>query len=201
MSLHHPDPTPVCRQPPGRREPSLAALVDAARAGDEHAWAALVHRLQPRLQRPIRRFGLSPAQADDVLQTAWLRLFQHLGALRSSDAVGAWLTVTARREAFLALQEHVREFPTDTLVADEVADLPGPDEELLEDERRAVLGRAIATLPSRHRRLMELMVREPGLDYRQVSVRTGIPLGSIGPIRGRCVLRMADHPEVQALRD
>ena len=201
MSLHHPDPTPVCRQPPGRREPSLAALVDAARGGPAPAGGGGAPGRPRGRPGPSRRFGLSHAQADDVLQTAWLRLFQHLGALRSSDAVGAWLTVTARREAFLALQEHVREFPTDTLVADEVADLPGPDEELLDDERRAVLGRAIATLPSRHRRLMELMVREPGLDYRQVSVRTGIPLGSIGPIRGRCVLRMADHPEVQALRD
>jgi DNA-directed RNA polymerase specialized sigma24 family protein len=107
-------------------EPSLGEIVDAARAGDEHAWTALVRRMEPRLRRVVRRFGLSSAQTDDVLQIAWLRLFENLGALRASDAVGAWLTVTARREALLMLQGRVREIVTDDPCAGEVADASGP---------------------------------------------------------------------------
>jgi len=182
-------------------EPSLGEIVDAARAGDEHAWTALVRRMEPRLRRVVRRFGLSSAQTDDVLQIAWLRLFENLGALRASEAVGAWLTVTARREALLMLQGQVHEVVTDDPFAGEIADAPGPEAELLTSECRWVVGRAIATLPDRHRRLMDLIVREPGLDYQEVSVRTGVPVGSIGPIRGRCLVRLAEHPEVQALRD
>ena len=75
-------------------------LVEAARAGDERAWTALVRRLEPGLLKAARRYGLSAAEAEDVLQTAWLRLFQHGAAIREPAAVGAWLAVIVRREAF-----------------------------------------------------------------------------------------------------
>jgi RNA polymerase sigma factor (sigma-70 family) len=187
--------------PAVRARPSLPELVHAARAGDEHAWTILVRRLEPMMRSIVRRYGLSAAQVDDVLQTAWLRLFEHIGSMRAPEAVAAWLGVTVRREAFRVLQGHVREHVTDVPPVDELADEGAPETELLHAERRRVLARAIATLPARHRRLMDVLLSEPGLDYRQVSARTGIPRGSIGPIRGRCLARMADHPEVQALRD
>jgi RNA polymerase sigma factor (sigma-70 family) len=180
---------------------SPAELITAARAGDERAWAALVRRLQPSLRSVARRYGLSPAQADDVVQTAWMRLVENIGSLRAPEAVGAWLAVTVRREAFRALQGHVREHLTDEPFVDESAGPAGLDHEVLHAEQRTVLARAIETLPARHQQLMELLLREPGIDYREVSVRTGIPTGSIGPIRGRCLVRMADDPAVRALRD
>jgi DNA-directed RNA polymerase specialized sigma24 family protein len=95
----------------------------------------------------------------------------------------------------------VREYLTDDALAGEVADEPGPEEAVLSTERRTALARAIEALPERHRRLMQVILDEPGLDYREVSARTGIPTGSIGPIRGRSLRRMAADPAIQALRD
>jgi RNA polymerase sigma factor (sigma-70 family) len=184
-----------------RTRTSLHELVHAARAGDERAWAMLVRRLEPTMRRIVRRYRLSAAQTDDVIQTAWLRLFTQIGSIRAPEMVGAWLGVTVRREAFRVLQGRVREYVTDIPPVDEIADADGPETALLRAARRDVLARAIATLPARHRLLMDVMLSEPGLDYREVSARTGIPKGSIGPIRGRCLARLADHPEVQALRD
>jgi RNA polymerase sigma factor (sigma-70 family) len=181
--------------------PSAAELIAAARAGDDHAWTAMVARNEPMLRSIARRYGLSAAQIDDVLQIAWMRLFEHIARLREPDAVGAWLAVTVRREAFRVLQVQVRERLTADPHRDEIADFPAPDAAVLERELRTTLERAIAKLPERHRRLMEAMLREPELDYRQVSERTGVPIGSIGPIRGRCLLRMANDPAIQALRD
>ena len=180
---------------------SLGELVDAARAGDERAWTALVLRLEPRLRAVARRYGLSPAQVDDVLQNAWLRLFEHLGTLREPEAVGAWLMVTVRREAFRVLQARVREIVTDDPLDSHAPQADGPEADVLAAERRRVLERAMGGLSDRHRSLMVLMLVEPGLDYREVSARTGIPIGSIGPIRGRCTARMAGDTAVQALRD
>jgi RNA polymerase sigma factor (sigma-70 family) len=181
--------------------PSPAELVGAARAGDERAWAALVRRLEPMLRSVARGYGLSAAQVDDVVQSAWMLLFEHIGDLRAPEAVVAWLSVTVRREAFRMLQRHVREYLTDDPSVGEIADTVGPDAQLLQSERGSALRRRIATLPERHRSLMELMLSEPALDYRQISARTGIPTGSIGPIRGRCLVRMANDPAIQALRD
>jgi RNA polymerase sigma factor (sigma-70 family) len=186
---------------PAIERSSVAELVEAARAGDERAWAELVRRFEPMMRRVARRW-LSPAQADDVVQVAWLRFFKHIGDLRAAAAVGAWLRITVRREAFRALQGHVGELLLSEPLVDDVADQgEEPETQVLGKERHEVLARAIARLPERHRRLMDVLLTEPGLAYPQISARTGIPMGSIGPIRGRCLIRMADVAEVQALRD
>lgn len=184
-----------------RTRVSPAGLFGAAREGDERAWAALVRHFEPMLRGIARRSGLNAAQVDDALQVAWMRLFEHIDALREPDAVGTWLAVTVRREAFRIMQMHVRERLTDDVPADESSDKPGPEAAVFQKERRATLARAIRDLPERHSRLMQVILGEPGLDYRQVSARTGIPTGSIGPIRGRCLARMAGDPAVQELRD
>jgi len=75
------------------------------------------------------------------------------------------------------------------------------DEQVLASERRRAVAQALDTLPARHRHLMAVMLAEPVLDYEAISERTGIPRGSIGPIRGRCATRIAAHPAVRALRD
>ena len=181
--------------------PSVAELVAAAQAGDERAWTDLVRRFEPMMRHVARRYGLSPAQVDDVLQAAWLRLFEHIGDLRAAHAAGAWLRVTVRREAFRVLQGHVRERLMDEPPGAHAAEEEGPEAQVIHSERRAVLSRAIATLPERHRLLMEVMLSEPHLPYHHISVRTGIPQGSIGPIRGRCLVRIANRPDVQALRE
>ena len=93
----------------------------------------------------------------------------------------------------------VREHPTDDPEVSENPVLDGPEASALASERRAVLTRALAMLPGRHRRLMTLMLADPTLDYQQISHRLAMPVGSIGPIRARSLARLSRHPELRAL--
>ena len=64
-------------------EPDVTALVAAATAGDQAAWNELVERYAPLVLAVTRRCGLWGAEGQDVAQTVWLRLVEHLADLRT----------------------------------------------------------------------------------------------------------------------
>ena len=163
-------------------------MVAAAGRGDQSAWAALVTRFRGRILRVARSHGLNTHQADDVAQETWLRLYRNLGRVRDPLALGAWVDTTARRECLRALRDRRREELTDEELG---VDRPAPDEcdEQL-DERRAALARALAGLPERQRVLMECLLAESEPSYADAAASLGIPIGSIGPTRGRCLERL-----------
>lgn len=179
----------------------LATLADAAAAGDDAAWRRLVARFDRRLRDVVRPYRLPPADVEDVLQTTWLRLFTHIGEIREPAAIGAWLATTARRESLRLLQRPLRELLTaDPEPRGESRMEDGPETELLAAERRAVLDRAVATLPERDRRLMALLVSDPAPGYRQIGRTLAMPAGSIGPTRARTLARLLRHPELHGIR-
>ena len=73
------------------------------------------------------------------------------------------------------------------------------DDELLRAERHAALREALADLPPRCQQLIALLTEDPPLPYAQISARLGIPVGSIGPSRGRCLAKLRRHPAIAAL--
>jgi RNA polymerase sigma factor (sigma-70 family) len=201
-ATHSPTRSQPARQlsPDHRPDAALAALVDAARAGDDAAWRCLVTRFERRLRDVVRSYRLSAADVDDVLQTTWLRLFSHIGEIREPAAIGGWLATTARRECLRLLQGPVREQLTDDPDLGEQREQDGPESELLAAERRAVLNRALATLPERHRELMTLLASDAASDYQHISQTLAMPIGSIGPIRARSIARLLRHPELHGIR-
>ncbi len=175
----------------------LEDIVKAAEAGDESAWTTLVGRFHAHLARVARSYGLNAAAADDVAQETWVRLFRHIGHVRDPRALAGWLSTTARRESLVALRSARREEPTDVdFLADLVNDARakngagGGRTERDEVERRTAVREALGTLPERHRAVMEALLQEPALSYAQISAQLGVPVGSIGPIRRRCVERL-----------
>jgi len=94
---------------------ALARLVHAAAARDERAWEALYARFTPTIRAAARGFRLCPADVDDVVQQTWLAALRRIGALERPEAIGAWLLVTARRQALRTLQRGAREVLTDEL--------------------------------------------------------------------------------------
>jgi RNA polymerase sigma factor (sigma-70 family) len=171
---------------------SLDEMVAAAGKGDQSAWSALIARFRGRVLRVARSHGLDPYQADDVAQETWLRLYRNLEKVRDPFSLGAWIETTARRESLRALLGRKREELTaDELGVDQAA-LDDAEDALLE-ERRAALARGLESLSSRQRALMESLLAEPAPSYADVSVRIGIPIGSIGPTRGRCVKRLREE--------
>jgi RNA polymerase sigma factor (sigma-70 family) len=167
----------------------LERMVVAAGRGDQSAWSALVARFRGHVMRVARSHGLNAYQADDVAQETWLRLYRNLERVRDPLSLGAWVDTTARRESLRALRGHRREELTGEEIGVESAISDDPADELLQ-ERRAAVASALAKLPVRQRTLMESLLAEPELSYADVSAMLGMPVGSIGPTRGRCVERL-----------
>jgi RNA polymerase sigma factor (sigma-70 family) len=152
----------------------LSELVRAAGDGDQRAWEALVGRFNGLVWSVARAHGLSRADAADVCQTAWLRLVEHLHRLRDPERVGTWLASTARHEALEG--------------AGALAE--SPEASALASERNDLLWRAFAELPQRCQRLLRVLMADPAPSYQQVAVALEMPIGSIGPTRGRCLDRL-----------
>lgn len=172
----------------------ITSLVDDAAAGDEHAWHEIVDRYAPLLASVIRRqFQLTTAETQDVAQTVWLRLVEHLSSLREPRALPMWIITTAKRESLRYLSDRRQALPYDPLDPSwpaTSAEGAEPDAELLRAERHEALLAGLAELPARQRELLLLLVKDPPLSYAQISRRTGIPVGSIGPTRGRALERL-----------
>lgn len=167
----------------------LATLVPAAREGDQSAWNAIVDRFLPLVGAIIRRHRLSEADGDDVSQTVWLRLVEHLGALREPDALPGWIRTTTRNECLRVLAARSRTRPVDPQDSSGLDAVAGDvsDTELLAAERRQALREALAELPAGRRELLLLLLTDPPLAYDEISTRLGIPIGSIGPTRARAL--------------
>jgi RNA polymerase sigma factor (sigma-70 family) len=186
---------------PTDRNARIADLMQSAAAGSEPALGEIVTELSPLLWQVARAAGLSSGDAEDVLQTVWMRLIAHLDDIRSPAALTAWLVVTARREAWRVRAAGRRQLPADQ---DWLAALPdeGPtsEEQAIVDDQRRALWTAIARLSPRCQELLRIIAFVPRPDYAVVAGQLGIPRGSVGPTRGRCLEKLraclAAGPEV-----
>jgi RNA polymerase sigma factor (sigma-70 family) len=138
-----------------------------------------------------RAQGLDETQAADVVQTAWLELVRRLADIRSPQALSAWLVSTTKREAWQVRRRGRRTVHSDELaeVADDAPDL---SERLVTDERDRVLWRHFQRLSERCRELLRIVAMVERPDYTTVSQALGMPRGSIGPTRGRCLEKLRD---------
>jgi RNA polymerase sigma factor (sigma-70 family) len=172
----------------GRR---LEVLVDAARSGREDAIAQIVTELSPLLWQVARAAGLSTSDAGDVLQTVWLRLLTHLDGIHTSSALTAWLVTTTRREAWRVRGTGRRQFPADQDWLDAIPDQrPGAEDLAVAADLRRELWAALGQLPPQCQELLRIVAFVPRPDYNAVAAALGMPRGSIGPTRGRCLAKL-----------
>jgi RNA polymerase sigma factor (sigma-70 family) len=177
-------------------------LVTRARDGDVQAWDALVARFTPLIWSICRRYGLGRADADDVRQSVWLHLVDHLGKIREPAALAGWLATTARRECVhLVRAAHGPHAVVYALDAENLADerAGAAEAELLAAERHAALREAVTHLPTECQRLVGLLTADPPMPYAEISARLAMPVGSIGPTRNRCLDRIRRYPAIAAL--
>ena len=183
----------------------VAVLVARAAGSDEDAWHELVDRYAPLVWSICVRYQLSSADIEDVGQTVWLRLVEHLGKLREPAALPGWLATTTQRECVRVLKSHRR---CEVFGTDPDADgLPREidtamiEEEVLMAERNALLRAAFAELPEDSQRLITLLMSDPPLSYVEIGEILGKPPGSIGPTRQRCLNRLRRSPYLSGLTD
>ena len=182
-------------------DPPVTALVTRAANGDRQAWEALVERYAPLIWSICRRYQLADADAGDLGQTVWLQLLAHLGELREPAALASWLATTTRRECARARRTARRPHLAGHLPdAESIPDTQTPTTQLLlAAEQHAALREAFTRLPSCCQELLALLTGDPPAPYAQISDQLGIPVGSIGPRRGRCLSKLRRDPAIAAL--
>jgi RNA polymerase sigma factor (sigma-70 family) len=142
------------------------------------------------------------ADAEDAGQSVWLRLVGYLASIHDSAALPGWIATTTQRECGRVLRVARQQQAPGRLL--DAADIPGQvtgaaESELVRAERHAALREAFRHLPPGSRKLIALLIQDPPVPDAEISARLGIPVGSIGPSRGRCLDKLRQDPAIAAL--
>jgi RNA polymerase sigma factor (sigma-70 family) len=157
----------------------------------------LIPELTPLLWQVARAAGLGAEDAEDVVQSSWVRLLSHLDTIREPGAITGWLVITTRREAWKVAATRRKTLLADS---DQLAGIPDPqlspeDSALLDAEQRA-LWTALGTLSPLCQELLRIVAFVPRPDYDAVAAQLAMKRGSVGPNRRRCLDKLG-----QALRE
>ncbi len=175
------------------RAARVGACLERARSGETSALGEIVRELNPLLWHVARGEGLAAEEAADVVQTTWLELVRRLHDIRSPQALTSWLVTATRREAWRVRELSRRKDPDGAARLAAVPDpAPGPGEQLLADEQDQVLWQHVQRLPERCRKLLRVVAHVSRPDYAAVAQALGMPIGSIGPTRGRCLAKLRE---------
>ena len=187
-----------------RNDPMVIALVTRAAAGDQGAWDKIVERYSPLVWSICVRYQLGRPDIDDVGQNVWLLLVERIGQLREPAALPGWLATTTQRECLRVLRagrrhDHAGLPAEDQMPSD--ADAAMIEQEILIAERDAALRAAFAELGPSCRELLSMLICDPPCAYTQISATLGVAVGSIGPMRARCLERLRHSPHLTAIAD
>lgn len=178
-------------------EDSDVQLVSACRRGDQLAWERLIRRYQRLIYAIPLRAGLDADHAAEIFQDVFTTLFQKLNDLEQPEKLHAWLVTTTRRKTLHAIskaqaqQSHLiseEEPEVSTSIRDEA---PLPDEQLLILEEQHRIRTALSSMDDRCKTLLQMLfyASEPP-SYADIAKSLGIPEGSIGPTRARCLAKL-----------
>jgi len=186
----------------------LTELVEEASKGSSEAWTALIQRFDGVVRSIARRYRLSPVDVDDVSQTVWHQLVEHIHNLRHPRALPGWIVTTTSRHCLheaarvkrcVALDPSLVDRTGHAVWQEPTATSSAVEEDLLRNEVRQVVQAALRVLSPRQQQLMLLVVAaEPPVPYAVISDRLGMPIGSIGPTRARCLDKLRRAEAIQA---
>ena len=184
-----------------RDDPAVVLLVRRACDGDKAAWDEIVDRYAPLVWSICHRYRLSDADSEDVGQSTWLRLVENLSTLREPAALPGWIATTTQRECLRLLRLGRRSEPADPQAGynDVAADAAPVDQDLLLEERRLAVRAGFDELSARCRQLLLMLIGDPPRSYGEISRTLDIPIGSIGPTRGRCLDRLRNSSALASL--
>lgn len=172
----------------------IGTLLRRCREGDHVAWKRLVDRFQGLVYSIAKRTGLSTDDCADVFQSTFVALHKNLDRLEEPAALPKWIAVTASRESLRLKRVNSRattktsEHQTlDELVADE-EDLA--DQAAIQALESELLHQSVSELAEKCRELLSLLYFADDVSYQEVSEKTGLAMGSIGPTRARCIEKL-----------
>jgi RNA polymerase sigma-70 factor (ECF subfamily) len=169
-------------------EPKIA-IASAARAAAKTRSTAveaqvlhLFDLLRNRLLRYLMSFSVAPADAEEIIQEAFLALFQHLQAGKSGENLHGWLFRVVHNLALRRRRDGQRDpgqlsspaMPEEHPALDPA---PNPEEALSSEQTRARLLAVVDALQEQDRRC--LILRAEGLRYREIATILDISLSSV----------------------
>ena len=176
---------------PGEVWGQAASAFERWAGGDAVALDELVRVMTPVLWHVVRAYRLSTEVAEDVVQTTWLSLVKSRTAIQEPAAVGGWLTTTARREAWKVAKATGRGIPVeDDELSRRLPDEASAESEVVRRDGDDRLWEAVERLSERCQALLRIVAFEHRPDYTKIAADLDMPVGSIGPTRGRCLQKL-----------
>jgi RNA polymerase sigma factor (sigma-70 family) len=188
--------------------PGGETLVDRAasafgrfQAGERQAFDELVAVVTPLMWHTVRGTGVDQVTAEDVIQTVWMSLLNSAASVRDPQTVVKWVLTATRREAWRVSKrtraDQQRSAATFGVDNEETIALPAdpeaqPDDLVFRDVRQRRLWGHVQSLPERCRQLIGVIAFADRPDYALIAESLGMPVGSIGPTRGRCLAKLRD---------
>jgi RNA polymerase sigma factor (sigma-70 family) len=171
---------------------SLERLLIRCQRGDEDAWSRLIEETSDLVWSVARRQGMKEDDAADVFQGTYLALYGSLASLRSGQALPKWLGVTAARECHRVRLRTSRMASVDPEpILDGIPDTGSSAAETYQADVDAFLTRrALVELGGRCRDLLQMLYFQESADYVEIAQAIGMPVGSIGPTRARCLAKL-----------
>jgi RNA polymerase sigma factor (sigma-70 family) len=180
----------------GELDPELdARLVARCIEGEARAWEALVRRHERLVYSIGRSYRLADEDMSDVFQDVFTALLKGLPRLRDGRTLVRWLSSTTERIARTTALKRRREAAREDRDDETFARLQDQGEEVGADldklERQHQVRTALGAVSDRCKRLLEaLYYEDPAPSYAELSQRLGVPVGSLGPTRARCMERL-----------
>lgn len=174
--------------------PSIDALFERARAGDQQAWFHLVDRCAGSVHAAVRSAGVPADEVDDAEQAAWVILHRNMDSVRHPGALVSWIATTAVREAHRARRRRQsRRHAEDRASEDHERPLPEDPEDVAARVERIVAVRdGLERIGSPCNELLtRLFGGGDDASYNVVAEELGMSVGSIGPTRARCMAKLA----------
>ncbi|MEU0180247.1 RNA polymerase sigma factor [Streptomyces sp. NPDC001902] len=169
-----------------------AELLAGCARGEQTAWDEMVERFGRLVWSVIRSHRMNDVDAEDVRQLTWFRLVQNVDRIRDPDRIGDWLATVARRESLKVVTRGKRLVMVGDSQTLEV--LSGhhesPEQITLRAHRKEEVLRAIHGLSDQCRGVLRMALEDPPASYEEISSALSMSLGSVGPIRTRCLRRL-----------
>lgn len=168
-------------------------LLRACRSGDALAWQELLLVYERLVFSIPLNYGLSREDAADIAQLTFTALIESLDTLSDDSRLGAWLATVARRYTWRVLERGRRErTDADTPIPESATLLGSAASDPLERwEVIEWLHRGLERLTERCRAVLAALYFAPDEpQYTEVAARLGMPVGSVGPTRARCLERL-----------
>lgn len=163
------------------------ALVKKVQKGDKRAFDLLVLKYQHKIISIISRYVKDSAEVHDVAQEAFIKAYRAIGNFRGDSAFYTWIYRIAINTAKNHLVSRGRRPPaTDVEVedaeyyggGDQLKDFASPEGQLMRDEMKAVVDKAIRELPEDLRTAVSLREME-GLSYEEIAEVMDCPVGTV----------------------